>query len=138
MNPLQFRLLEAWRGDRYDVTAVGDPQQAIYGWNGADAGFLLDIHRWWPPAEVIELDRSYRSTPEILGGAAAVLRARPAAGARRAGHPRRRARRRCVQGHADDRAEAVAIARAIRLAPRARADRGRSRRCSCAPTPRPT
>ena len=74
VNPLQFRLLEAWRGDRYDVTAVGDPQQAIYGWNGADAGFLLDIHRWWPPAEVIELDRSYRSTPEILDGAAAVLR----------------------------------------------------------------
>ena len=74
VNPLQFRLLEAWRGDRYDVTAVGDPQQAIYGWNGADAGFLLDIHRWWPPAEVIELERSYRSTPQILDGAASVLR----------------------------------------------------------------
>ena len=75
VNPLQFRLLQAWRGDRYDVTAVGDPQQAIYGWNGADAGFLLDIQRWWPPAEVIELTRSYRSTPEILAAAAAVLRA---------------------------------------------------------------
>jgi DNA helicase-2/ATP-dependent DNA helicase PcrA len=50
VNPLQFRLLEAWRGPSYDVTAVGDPQQAIYGWNGADARFLLDIHRHWPPA----------------------------------------------------------------------------------------
>ncbi len=116
VNPLQFRLLQAWRGDRYDVTAVGDPQQAIYGWNGADAGFLLDIQRWWPPAEVIELTRSYRSTPEILAAAAAVLRAgrQPARdGAGRRGPP---ARRRCVRGHADDRAEAVAIARAIRLA----------------------
>jgi DNA helicase-2/ATP-dependent DNA helicase PcrA len=115
VNPLQFRLLEAWRGDRYDVTAVGDPQQAIYGWNGADAGFLLDIHRWWPPAHVIELDRSYRSTPEILEGAAAVLRgarqtARAVVSARAAGPPPR------LAGHADDRAEAIAIARAVRLA----------------------
>ncbi len=115
VNPLQFRLLEAWRGDRYDVTAVGDPQQAIYGWNGADAGFLLDIHRWWPPAEVIELQRSYRSTPEILDGAASVLRgarqpAREVHATRPTGAPPH------LQGHADDRAEAVAIAQAVRLA----------------------
>jgi DNA helicase-2/ATP-dependent DNA helicase PcrA len=115
VNPLQFRLLEAWRGARYDVTAVGDPQQAIYGWNGADAGFLLDIHRWWPPAEVIELDRSYRSTPEILDGAATVLRgarqpARSVAATRAAGPPPH------LAGHPDDRAEAIAIARAVRLA----------------------
>lgn len=115
VNPLQFRLLEAWRGDRYDVTAVGDPQQAIYGWNGADAGFLLDIHRWWPPAEVIELERSYRSTPEILEGAASVLRGarqptRAVQATRAAGAPPH------LQGHTNDRAEAIAIARAVRLA----------------------
>jgi DNA helicase-2/ATP-dependent DNA helicase PcrA len=115
VNPLQFRLLQAWRGDGYDVTAVGDPVQAIYGWNGADAGFLLDIHRWWPPAEVIELTRSYRSTPEILEAAAAVLRAgrqapRTVHATRASGAPP------TVRGHPDDRAEAVAIARAIRLA----------------------
>jgi DNA helicase-2/ATP-dependent DNA helicase PcrA len=115
VNPLQFRLLQAWRGDRYDVTAVGDPQQAIYGWNGADAGFLLDIHRWWPPAEVVELTRSYRSTPEILGAAASVLRgarqpARAVEATRAAGAPP------TVQRHDDDRAEAVAVARAVRLA----------------------
>jgi DNA helicase-2/ATP-dependent DNA helicase PcrA len=115
VNPLQFRLLEAWRGDRYDVTAVGDPQQAIYGWNGADAGFLLDIHRHWPPAEVIELQRSYRSTPEILDGAAAVLRgAKQAARAIEATRPAGPAPH--LSGHADDRAEAIAIARAARLA----------------------
>jgi len=115
VNPLQFRLLEAWRGDRYDVTAVGDPQQAIYGWNGADAGFLLDIHRWWPPAEVIELERSYRSTPEILDDAASVLRgARQPARVVHATRPAGALTH--LQGHADDRAEALAIARAVRLA----------------------
>ncbi|MGV3759491.1 MAG: ATP-dependent helicase [Actinomycetota bacterium] len=115
VNPLQFRLLEAWRGDRYDVTAVGDPQQAIYGWNGADAGFLLDIHRWWPPAEVIQLRNSYRSTPQILRAAATMLRSarQPAQDVQAmradglAPH---------LGGHPTDRDEAVAIARAVRLA----------------------
>jgi DNA helicase II / ATP-dependent DNA helicase PcrA len=115
VNPLQFRLLEAWRGDRYDITAVGDPQQAIYGWNGADASFLLDVHRHWPPAEVIELDRSYRSTPEILDAAASVLRgARQPTRAVQATRPSGVAVR--LQEHLDDRAEAIAIAGALRLA----------------------
>jgi DNA helicase-2/ATP-dependent DNA helicase PcrA len=115
VNPLQFRLLEAWRGDRYDVTAVGDPLQAIYGWNGADAGFLLDIHRWWPPAEVVELTRSYRSTPEILAAASAVLRAgrQPV---RAVQTTQGEGRAPLVRGYPDDRAEAVALSRAIRVA----------------------
>jgi len=115
VNPLQFRLLEAWRGDRYDVTAVGDPLQAIYGWNGADAGFLLDIHRWWPPAEVVELTRSYRSTPEILAAASAVLRAgrQPV---RAVQTTQGEGRAPLVRGYPDDRAEAVAVSRAIRVA----------------------
>ncbi len=117
VNPLQFRLLEAWRGDRYDVTAVGDPQQAIYGWNGADAGFLLDIHRWWPPAEVIELRAQLpvdapdpRRRPPPSSGVPGSQPAR--CEATRADGPAPR----LFAGHADDRAEAVAIARAVRLA----------------------
>jgi DNA helicase-2/ATP-dependent DNA helicase PcrA len=115
VNPLQFRLLEAWRGDRYDVMAVGDPQQAIYGWNGADAGFLLDIHRYWPPAEVVQLVHSYRSTPQILDAAASVLRgARQPAQHVRATRPE--GARPLLRAHPTDRAEAVAVARAVRLA----------------------
>ncbi|MFZ6004862.1 MAG: ATP-dependent helicase [Actinomycetota bacterium] len=115
VNPLQFRLLEAWRGDRYDVTAVGDPQQAIYGWNGADAGFLLDVHRHWPPAQVVELECSYRSTPQILDAAALVLRgARQPA--QRVVATRPDGPDVHVSAHPTDRAEAIAVARAIRLA----------------------
>ncbi len=115
VNPLQFRLLEAWRGEGYDVMAVGDPQQAIYGWNGADARFLLDIHAHWPPAEVIQLDRSYRSTPQILDAAASVLRAvrQPAQQVR---STREDGRLPQLAAHPTDRAEAVAVARAVRLA----------------------
>ena len=73
VNPLQLRLLDAWRGDRYDLCVVGDPHQAIYGWNGADAGFLQGFRRLYPPAEVISLVGNYRSTPQVLAAAADVL-----------------------------------------------------------------
>jgi DNA helicase-2/ATP-dependent DNA helicase PcrA len=113
VNPLQLRLLEAWRGTAYDLCVVGDPHQAIYGWNGADAGFLEGFRRLYPPAEVIALDGNYRSTPQILGAASDVLRS--------AGVGDRTVRAERVHGsavrlerHPTDRDEAVAIARAIR------------------------
>ncbi len=117
VNPLQFRLLEAWRDGRDDACAVGDPQQSIYGWNGADPRFLLDIAQHWRGVEVIELQRSYRSTPEILAAAAAVLRqgrqpVRPIVAARQPGPSVH------LSGHDDGRAEAVAVANAVRLAHR--------------------
>ena len=74
VNPLQLRLLDAWRGSSYDLCVVGDPHQAIYGWNGADAGFLEDFRRLYPTADVVALGGNYRSTPQILEAAADVLR----------------------------------------------------------------
>jgi DNA helicase-2/ATP-dependent DNA helicase PcrA len=73
VNPLQLRLLEAWRGSHYDLCVVGDPHQAIYGWNGADARYLVDFRALYPPAEIITLEHNYRSTPQILAAASAVL-----------------------------------------------------------------
>jgi len=73
LNPLQDRLLRAWLGDRPDLAVVGDPNQAIYGWNGADPSFLVEFARHHPGAEVVRLERTYRSTPQILATAEAVL-----------------------------------------------------------------
>ncbi len=73
VNPLQERLLRAWLGDRTDLCVVGDPNQAIYGWNGADPQHLLRFAEHHPGAEVLELRHSYRSTPQILATAAAVI-----------------------------------------------------------------
>ncbi len=75
LNPLQLRLLDAWRGGRPDLTLVGDPSQAIYGWNGADPRFLRDAAATVPGITTIRLDRSYRSSSEIVDAARAVLRA---------------------------------------------------------------
>lgn len=73
VNPLQHRLLEAWLGGRDDLCVVGDPHQAIYRWNGADASFLLDFADVHDGARTIELVDNYRSSPEILTVAASVL-----------------------------------------------------------------
>jgi DNA helicase-2/ATP-dependent DNA helicase PcrA len=73
VNPLQLALLEAWRGDRADLCVVGDPNQAIYEWNGADAAWLRDMAVHHPGATIVRLRRSYRSSPEILTAATRVL-----------------------------------------------------------------
>jgi DNA helicase-2/ATP-dependent DNA helicase PcrA len=81
VNPAQFRLLEAWRAGRPDLCVVGDPDQAIYGWNGADPGYLTHLRRRMPDATVVHLDRNYRSTPQVVSVANAVLDGRRAPGA---------------------------------------------------------
>jgi DNA helicase-2/ATP-dependent DNA helicase PcrA len=112
LNPLQERLLRAWMGDRADLAVVGDPNQAIYGWNGADASFLRDFARHHPGAEVIELEHSYRSSPQILATAAAVLHGgRPGPPTLIAHRPDGPAP--SVVGYATDLDEASGIARAV-------------------------
>jgi DNA helicase-2/ATP-dependent DNA helicase PcrA len=75
VNPVQFRLLAAWAGDTGtpDLCVVGDPNQAIYSWNGADASYLTNFSRLFPGATVVELTDNYRSTPQILAVANSVL-----------------------------------------------------------------
>jgi DNA helicase-2/ATP-dependent DNA helicase PcrA len=81
VNPLQYRLLMALLGDNKDLFVVGDPNQAIYGWNGADPTLLGKFPERWPEAEVIRLDDNHRSSPQVVAAAAAVL-GRHAAGLR--------------------------------------------------------
>jgi len=73
LNPLQHRLLLAWLGTSRDLFVVGDPHQAIYGWNGADPDLLAQVPQRWPGAEVIHLDANHRCTRQIVEAAAAVL-----------------------------------------------------------------
>ncbi|MEZ5377782.1 MAG: ATP-dependent DNA helicase UvrD2 [Acidimicrobiales bacterium] len=73
VNPLQFELLKAWRGRSDDLFVVGDPNQAIYGWNGADPDLLGRFAKRERTAVVIPLADNYRSTPQILTVASAAL-----------------------------------------------------------------
>jgi DNA helicase-2/ATP-dependent DNA helicase PcrA len=73
LNPLQHRLLLAWLGSSRDLFVVGDPHQAIYGWNGADPDLLAQVPRRWPSTEVIHLDANHRCTRQIVVAAASLL-----------------------------------------------------------------
>jgi len=115
VNPLQYALLEAWRGGRTDLCVVGDPNQAIYSWNGADPALLREFARHHPGAEVVRLTDNHRSSPQILAVANALL-----VGGRGVDHDGTQTATRpdgpvpSVRPLPDERAEAVAIARSVR------------------------
>jgi DNA helicase II / ATP-dependent DNA helicase PcrA len=66
VNLLQQALLDLWLGERDELCAVGDDYQAIYGFTGASAGWLLELPQRFPHAHVVRLERNYRSTPQVL------------------------------------------------------------------------
>ena len=74
VNPLQQRLLDAWLGGRDDLTVVGDASQTIYSFTGATSSYLIDFPRRRREAVVVRLVRDYRSTPQVVGLANAVIK----------------------------------------------------------------
>ena len=75
VNPAQFRLLGLLCSDDGDLFTVGDPNQAVYGWNGADPSLLADLPALMPGTRVLRLDDNHRSSPQIVRTATAVLEA---------------------------------------------------------------
>ena len=66
VSPVQRALLDAWRGSHSEVCVVGDPNQTVFGFAGASDEHLLRFESEFPGATTVELDRNYRSTPEIV------------------------------------------------------------------------
>jgi DNA helicase-2/ATP-dependent DNA helicase PcrA len=80
VNPAQVRLLDAWLGDNDDLCVVGDPDQAIYAWNGSDPRALIDFPQRYPGSQVVRLAVNYRSTDIVLALASSVLTGEPTLG----------------------------------------------------------
>ena len=111
-TPLQLRLLRAWLGGSTELTVVGDPAQAIYGFTGADAESLIAFERTFPGGHTIALGRNYRSTPAVVALAEVALGA-AAGGARRPPEALRSdGAAPTVTAFDDDDAEASAVAEA--------------------------
>ncbi|RBY96500.1 ATP-dependent DNA helicase [Blastococcus sp. TF02-8] len=113
VNPLQQRLLDAWLGGRAEVCVVGDPNQTIYSFTGADPDYLLGFADRYPDAAVVKLERDYRSTPQVVGLANKLIGMAP----RRKGLPGLRLLGQRAEGaeprfteYPDEPAEAAAVA----------------------------
>ncbi len=73
VNPLQKLLLDTWLGGRHEICVVGDPSQTIYSFTGATPDYLLGFRAEHRDATVVRLVRDYRSTPQVVRLANAVL-----------------------------------------------------------------
>ena len=115
LNPVQYELLRLLVADRNDLFMVGDPEQAIYGFNGADPALLIDVDRHLPGVEIVRLDTNRRSTPQIVAAGMHVLSV--------AGQPGDAVSSRDdgpavdVRGADDERAEAELVARFLAARP---------------------
>lgn len=72
-STLQFRLVRLLAGPECHVTAVGDDDQSIYGWRGADFRNIMNFPKTFSPVKVVTLDQNYRSTGNILTAANSVI-----------------------------------------------------------------
>ncbi|HEX6313075.1 MAG TPA: ATP-dependent DNA helicase UvrD2 [Acidimicrobiia bacterium] len=115
VNPAQLRLLRGWLGDGTSLCVVGDPDQAIYAFAGADPAYLSGFASHFPGATIVRLGSNYRSTPQVIAAAAAVLAdgagPRPAVSTPRPDGPVP-----AVVAYPDDEAEATGIVGELRHA----------------------
>ena len=73
IDSLQYELMQVLCGYHGNLFVVGDPDQCIYTWRGADVKYLLDFDKAFPGAKTIMMTRNYRSTPQIIGAANSLI-----------------------------------------------------------------
>jgi len=73
-NSAQFQLVHALTHEHRNLCVVGDDDQSIYGWRGAQIANLLDMEKHFPEVKVIKLEQNYRSTTTVLNAANAIIK----------------------------------------------------------------
>jgi DNA helicase-2/ATP-dependent DNA helicase PcrA len=74
IDKIQYKLIKQLAGSENEVYVVGDPDQTIYTWRGADVNIIMDFEKEFTPTETIILNENYRSTPPILNGANSMIK----------------------------------------------------------------
>lgn len=121
-NHVQYELVRLLTREHHNLCVVGDDDQSIYSWRGADISNILEFERDHPGARVVRLEQNYRSTQTVLDAAAAVIASNPGRKAKRLWTDRGRGAPIVVARRGDDREEARFIVETIA---RLRRERGR-------------
>ncbi len=108
-NPIQHEWLWELCREHGNITVVGDDDQSIYGWRGADVRGILEFERRWPGARVFKLERNYRSTHPILALANHVIAANHARRPKRLVAERKGGEKPVLRACADEHDEARAV-----------------------------
>lgn len=112
ISPLQYELVKEWNQGGESLFVIGDPDQAIYGFRGSDSHCFERMKEDFPEMETIRLYENYRSTPQILNSALAVISENP--GERRVLHPNRQGNTTVrLMKTTGEMAEAIAVAKEI-------------------------
>ena len=112
-NRAQYQLIKLLGGQHGNVCVVGDDDQSIYGWRGADVRNILDFEKDFPRAAIVRLEQNYRSTPNILELANAVISANVARRGKTLRATRPSGERAAVIACLDERDEADCVAEEI-------------------------
>lgn len=72
-NDVQYELLKLLTSENPNITVVGDDDQSIYGWRGANIEIIRHFHKDFSPVQIVKLEQNYRSTSNIVRGAGSVI-----------------------------------------------------------------
>ncbi|MBX3219785.1 MAG: UvrD-helicase domain-containing protein [Labilithrix sp.] len=113
-NQIQYRLLKRLAARTKNLCVVGDDDQSIYRWRGADVRNIRYFRRDWPDAKVVKLEQNYRSTGNIVSSALAVIAPSPTREPKELWTDKEDGSQLRVIACADERDEAACVVRAIR------------------------
>lgn len=112
-NAAQFKLLQCLVGPAQNLCVVGDDDQSIYGWRGAETANLLELEKHYPRVRVVALEQNYRSTNTILEAANAVIRHNPRRRSKKLWSNQGPGEKIVLEGFANEEAEAQGIVEQI-------------------------
>ncbi len=112
-NAAQFKLVHALTKIHRNFCVVGDDDQSIYGWRGAEVKNLLDLEKHFPEVKTIKLEQNYRSTNTILLAANAVIKKNPRRRPKQLWSDKGQGKKIVLQGFEDDEEEATTVVEEI-------------------------